>query len=308
VSLFLREASSLVLRDFRGQIIGEKGFRVALDEPSRIAAVARYRRVMGSEDFLGLDAATREKLARKPGKIDSVVAAPLIAHGEVLGVLNVGGQLSGNPAVRKEILSVVANLGATALENQLNFERLEREATTDGLTALSNVRNFKEKLRQELVRSQRFGRPLSVFLFDIDNFKHYNDQNGHPAGDDCLRMTSEVLRANVRATDLPARYGGEEFIVLLPETDTSVAVDAAERIRAAIATTKFPAGDKQPLGCVSISGGVATFPQDGQELDALVAAADQALYRCKEGGRNRVASASAGALDPPAAGIAAPAV
>ena len=297
VSLFLVDGSTLVLREARGLPPGK--IHVAVGQ-GRIGAVARFRRIMGPEEFENLDARSREAAQRNPVRIDTAVAGPLLAHGELLGVLNVGGSVQAAPALRKEILSVVAQLGSTALENQLNFERLEREATTDGLTQLSNVRNFREKLRQEISRSARFGRPCSVFLFDIDNFKHYNDRNGHPAGDECLRLTAELLRSSTRVTDLPARYGGEEFVILLPETDSRGALAFAEKIRAAIAAADYPHREAQPLGCVSISGGVATFPDDGKDGEALIAAADEALYRCKEGGRNRVAAASppapAGAL------------
>ncbi len=289
VSLFLVDAGELVLRETRG--VSLPTIRIRIGE-GRIGAVAEFRRVMSGEDFQNLDPKTRAALAHAPARLDTLLAAPLLTHGRAIGVLNVGGTVTVAPALRKEILLVLSRLGATALENQLNFERLEREATTDGLTRLSNVRNFKEKFRQEISRAARFGRPVSVFLCDIDHFKNYNDQNGHPAGDECLRITAEVLRSSTRITDLPARYGGEEFIVLLPETDRTGALLFAEKIRAAIAATDFPFKEKQPLGFVSISGGVASFPEDGKDLDSLVAAADQALYRCKHGGRNRVAAAA----------------
>ncbi|MGH7860383.1 MAG: GGDEF domain-containing protein, partial [Candidatus Binatia bacterium] len=268
-SLFLVEAGSLVFREGRG--IPVRDLRIRIGE-GRIGAVAQFRRIMAAEDFQNLDAGTRYAVQRSAARIDTVLAAPLVAHGRVIGVLNVGGNLNVSAGLRKEILLVIAHLGATALENQINFERLEREATTDGLTGLSNVRNFKEKMRQELARSARFGRACSVFLFDIDNFKHYNDRNGHPAGDECLRMTGELLRKNTRVTDLPARYGGEEFVVLLPETDRQGALAFAEKIRSAIAGAEYPFREKQPLGCVSISGGVASFPEDGKDVEALVRA------------------------------------
>jgi diguanylate cyclase (GGDEF)-like protein len=289
VSLFLLDAGHLALRETRGLVM--PSFRVRVGE-GRIGYVAQFRRVMSGEDFQSLDSPTRAALMRAPARIDTVLAAPLLAHGQVIGVLNVGGTVMTSPALRKEVVQVLARLGATTLENQLNFERLEREATTDGLTRLSNVRNFKEKFRQEVSRSARFGRPVSVFLFDIDNFKNYNDQNGHPAGDECLRITAEVLRSSTRITDLPARYGGEEFVVLLPETERTGAMQFAEKIRAAIAATDYPHKEKQPLGCVSISGGVASFPEDGKDVESLIETADRALYRCKEAGRNRVASAT----------------
>jgi diguanylate cyclase (GGDEF)-like protein len=293
VTFLAADGGGLVVREARGLVAA--GLRVRIGE-GRIGAVARFRRVMAGEDFVNLDPETRSDLARS-GPVDTLAAAPLVGHGQLLGVLNVGGRVTASATVRKEVLSVIANLGATALENQINFERLEREATTDGLTALSNVKNFKEKLAQELSRATRYGRVLSIFLFDIDNFKNYNDQNGHPAGDQCLRLTADLLRRNTRVSDLPARYGGEEFIVLLPETDTRGALAFAEKIRAAIETANYPFREKQPLGCVSISGGVATFPDDGKDLDSLLKMADSALYRCKEAGRNRVAGSNPLASD-----------
>ena len=287
-TLLLVDAGTLVVRGARG--LTASGLRVRIGE-GRVGAVARFRRAMAGEDFVNLDPETRFNLAHS-GRLDTVAAAPLVAHGQLIGVLNVGGRVDTAPPIAKEILSVLANLGATALENQLNFERLEREATTDGLTGLSNVKNFKDKFAQELARAARYGRALSVFLFDIDNFKHYNDTNGHPAGDQCLRITADLLQANTRLSDVPARYGGEEFIVLLPETEASGALAYAEKIRALIAANDYPFRDKQPLGCVSISGGVASFPDDGSDVESLIKAADVALYRCKESGRNRVAIAS----------------
>jgi len=284
VTLLLVDAGTLVVRGARG--ITASGMRVRIGE-GRVGAVARFRRAMAGGDFVNVDPETRFNLAHS-GRLDTVAATPLIAHGQLIGVLNIGGRVDASAAVHKEILAVLANLGATALENQLNFDRLEREATTDGLTNLSNVKNFKELFAQELSRATRYGRALSVFLFDIDNFKHYNDTNGHPAGDQCLRLTAELVKANSRLSDVPARYGGEEFVVLLPETDAPGAIAFAEKIRAAIAAKDFPFREHQPLGCVSISGGVASFPDHGKDVDTLIKAADAALYRCKEAGRNRV--------------------
>ncbi|MGH7803364.1 MAG: GGDEF domain-containing protein, partial [Candidatus Binatia bacterium] len=288
VSLFLVEGGSLLGTSARG--VSSRALRVRIGE-GRIGAIARFGRVFVLDDFRNLDPETRDRLAAGSGAIDTVAGAPLVAHGSVIGVLNIGGLVRASASIHREVLSVVAHLGATAVENQLNFERLEREATTDGLTGLSNVRNFKEKLRQELARAARYGRVMSVFLFDIDNFKHYNDRNGHPAGDECLRRTGELLRRSTRTSDLPARYGGEEFVVLLPETDAAGGLAFAEKIRGVIAAHDYPHREAQPLGCVSISGGVASFTRDGTVVDILIAAADKALYRAKHAGRNRVLTA-----------------
>lgn len=288
VSLFLVEGNSLIGTSARG--VPARGVRARIGE-GRLGAVAELMRVFGPDDFRNLDPETRARIGAGTSAIDTQAAAPLSGHNQLIGVLNVGGSVRATPSVLREALGVISQLGATAVENQINFERLEREATTDGLTGLSNVRNFKEKLAQELARAARYKRVLSVLLFDIDNFKHYNDRNGHPAGDECLRRTGELLRRSTRTSDLPARYGGEEFIILLPETDHAGGLAFAEKIRAAIAGHDYPHREAQPLGCVSISGGVATYPGNGTTLDALIKAADQALYRAKEAGRNRVQSA-----------------
>ena len=295
VSLFLVEGGSLLGVSARG--VSARALRVRIGE-GRVGAIAQFGRVFALDDFRNLDPETRDRLGAGSGAIDTVAGAPLVAHGSVIGVLNIGGMVRASASIHREVLSVVAHLAATTVENQLNFERLEREATTDGLTGLSNVRNFKEKLRQELARATRYGRVLSVFLFDIDNFKHYNDRNGHPAGDECLRRTGELLRRSTRTSDLPARYGGEEFVVLLPETDAAGGLAFAEKIRSTIAAHDYPHREAQPLGCVSISGGVASYPRDGADIDALISAADKALYRAKHSGRNRVLATDVGTDSP----------
>jgi diguanylate cyclase (GGDEF)-like protein len=129
---------------------------------------------------------------------------------------------------------------------------------------------------------------VSVFIFDLDNFKHYNDRNGHVAGDRLLQRLAKLVQENVRKDTIVGRYGGEEFLVILPGARRAQALAAAENVRAAIASHEFPFGFDQPLGFVSISGGVAECPIDGTDAATLVRAADDALYRAKREGRNRV--------------------
>jgi len=127
-----------------------------------------------------------------------------------------------------------------------------------------------------------------VFIFDIDHFKKYNDTNGHLAGDEILKGVSQVLRENLRPCDVACRYGGEEFIVAMPGARGNEGLAAAERIRAAIESTKFPRAETQPGGRITISGGVAQFPVDGTIGNDLILHADQALYQAKAAGRNRL--------------------
>lgn len=166
--------------------------------------------------------------------------------------------------------------------------RLERLAITDGLTGLHNHRHFQSLLAMEVTRQRRTRRAFSLLLFDVDHFKHYNDAHGHPAGDEVLRDVARLLRENVRAGDVVARYGGEEFVVLLYDTPLEAAQGTAEKLRATIAEHRFPHAQAQPLGRVSLSVGVATWPEHAEGALDLVEAADRALYRAKAAGRDRV--------------------
>jgi diguanylate cyclase (GGDEF)-like protein len=198
----------------------------------------------------------------------------------------------GEPTIRpkeeKLALQMITNLGAIAYRNVRNVRLLREQANHDGLTGLLNRRSFMVDLGCLIHAATRRANPLAVFMFDIDNFKRYNDSNGHQAGDEVLKGVAEVLRANLRPQDLACRYGGEEFIVAMPLTDAEQAFQAAERIREAIASHPFAHRETQPNGVLSISGGVSVFPMDGQDSTDLIRHADQALYKAKAAGRNRV--------------------
>ena len=169
--------------------------------------------------------------------------------------------------------------------------RLEELATTDGLTGLFNHRHFKGLLETEVNRSRRLDFPTSLVMLDVDHFKIYNDTHGHPAGDVVLRGVAELLQSRLRGTDVPCRYGGEEFAVILLDTGKQMAMAVAEEIRSRIEATPFDGQESQPDGVLSISVGVATFPDDAEDHAALLRAADEALYAAKRGGRNRVIDA-----------------
>jgi diguanylate cyclase (GGDEF)-like protein len=170
-------------------------------------------------------------------------------------------------------------------------EKLEKLAITDGLTGIFNHRYFQEVLAYEISRQQRGERPFSVIMADVDHFKHYNDTNGHPAGDAVLKGIAQELVNHVRETDPVARYGGEEFVILLLDADRESAVKTAEKLRRRVANHPFAHASQQPLGCVSLSMGVATWPLNGTRAEELIDAADAALYYSKRSGRNRVTAA-----------------
>ena len=170
-------------------------------------------------------------------------------------------------------------------------EKLRRLAVTDGLTGLYNHRFFTEKLDQEVMRAERFNHPISVLMLDVDYFKKFNDTHGHPAGDEVLKRLAFILVENVREVDTVARYGGEEFVVVLPQTDKKHAEQVAEKIRSIVASTKFPNAETQPKGKLTVSIGVACLPMDGHTPAEIVLSADNALYKAKGEGRNKVVCA-----------------
>ncbi len=179
---------------------------------------------------------------------------------------------------------------------------LLRLSATDALTQLANRRRFDGVLDEEIRRARRSGSPLAVLLADIDHFKRINDSYGHPFGDECLRQVAAVLMAHCqRAGDLAARYGGEEFVVLLPASDQRQAVVLAERIRQDIERLQLRHGDL-PVA-LTISLGVATLGSTCASAEALLAAADAALYAAKHAGRNRVVCAPEAAIGETGPGV-----
>lgn len=166
--------------------------------------------------------------------------------------------------------------------------KLHREAITDGLTGLFNHKHFHNRLEFEINRATRANAPLSILLIDADNFKQYNDRYGHPAGDEVLRKCAAAICANVRSMDIAARYGGEEFAVILAETDNKGAMVVAENIRRAIEEQRFPDKEGDSTHNVTASIGVSSFPADTNKMNDLVKLADDALYRAKREGKNRV--------------------
>jgi len=175
--------------------------------------------------------------------------------------------------------------------------RLQKLSSIDVLTGIANRRSFDETLKKEWNRTIRSEQPISLIMLDIDSFKLYNDHYGHQGGDDCLKKVAQGLASTLhRDTDFLARYGGEEFSVILPDTDLNGAVKVAEEMRQAIKALRIEHAKSKVCDTVSISIGVsAIVPQQGTEPEVLIAAADQALYKAKEDGRDRVQSAMAGA-------------
>jgi len=221
-------------------------------------------------------------------EVNSALIVPFLRRGEVLGLIC---GYKDKPNVFKDadeqLFNSVAEHVCLALENARLFEETKLMATTDGLTGMYNKRFFMDKLDMEFERARRKEHDLSVILMDLDNFKHYNDTNGHPAGDLLLMTFSALLKSLARKIDVPCRYGGEEFVIILPETDKEGATKLANIIVDKTSKYPFEHREGQPLGFVSLSVGVASFPGDANEAGMLVKRADEALYRAKAEGKNR---------------------
>lgn len=180
--------------------------------------------------------------------------------------------------------------------DRLETQRLKRElmelASTDELTGLPNRREFEARLDQELKRLRRYGGTGTVAILDVDNFKVFNDTHGHLQGDQVLKGLASLMRERLRTTDVVARYGGEEFTLLMVNTPNDVALQALDRLRAIIEAYPFRGESVLPGGHLTVSCGLASFPEEGETAAALLAHADRALYRAKNGGRNRVEAAA----------------
>lgn len=215
----------------------------------------------------------------------SLLCVPLIAKGEVIGVINITNKKHDKLFNQKdlEFITSLANQAAIAIDNAKLYEL----ATKDGMTKLYIYRHFYTLLENEIRRCSRYKRNMSLIIMDIDNFKNINDTYGHLTGDTILKRLASVLQETVRKIDIPARYGGEEFVVILPETNKKDASVIAQRIRKNISQIEVKINETKTIS-PTVSIGVAQYSTDGQEAKELINAADTALYYSKHNGKNMV--------------------
>jgi len=226
-------------------------------------------------------------------KTSSFISYPLVLAGRKIGVLNVADKIGGGAYddVDLSLIDIIGPQIATALERagwQERASEFRLMSVTDAGTGLLNRRYLEERLNEELNRSRRYNYSMSFMMIDIDDFKNYNDVNGHPAGDQALKITAHGLKSELRLEDVACRYGGEEFCILLPQTPIHEAAAIAERIRRKIADTPYPYGKNQPAGRVTISIGISTLSRHVDTSAAIIDAADRALYDAKRKGKNRI--------------------
>lgn len=233
---------------------------------------------------------------------------PLVAQGEAVGVLHLSRPPGAAAFLAEEqrVAGAAADKLGLSLANLALRERLRTQSVRDHLTSLFNRRYMEETLERELRRAQRNGLPLSVITIDVDHFKRFNDDQGHDAGDALLAELGRLLRSHVRAEDVPCRVGGEEFAIVLPGAAAKDAVRRAEELREAAHRLRI-VHRGVPLGAVTISLGVAAFPEHAGVSDALLHAADVALYRAKREGRDRVVVSESVPPSPPESAPSAPA-
>lgn len=221
--------------------------------------------------------------------------APIFGDSGITGALVIAGSPTCDTDERR-YLSMLADLLSNALQNAERIEAAEMHTWFDPLTGIANRFYFARRFESEVRRAKNYMHPLSVFLFDIDGFKQINDTYGHQAGDVVLKKLADIARNCTRSSDLVARYGGDEFVVLLASSDRERALGYSENLNEKIAEMKLGIpGVEEPIR-VTISGGIAMFPPDGQSTTELIRSADDALYDAKRSGKNKVALAKASML------------
>lgn len=220
----------------------------------------------------------------------SLLILPLLFYTEKeSGIINLfrNGKDKFSPDEIKLFSHLAAQI-AGILDKTFLYQHAKELAYTDGLTGIFNRRYFDQRFQREILRARRYKRTLSILMVDIDHFKKYNDTVGHLLGDEVLRRVAKLLENNLRRADIICRYGGEEFVVILPEIDLKHAALVAEKLRQTVLHTSFPGEEKLPLKQLTISIGVAAYPENGKFDQEVLDKADQALYQAKRKGRNQV--------------------
>lgn len=288
VSLFAVEKDELVLKAHLGlpseKVEALKRIKIGV---GRIGWTAKKQVSMTAEDFEKESNLVKKSLLLDHFKnIQTDICAPLVHWDRFYGVINVGG-MGATPENSRRLMNLICNLGVIALENVLLLNEIQEQADLDSLTKLYNTTYFLKYLDRELQKAQRYNRPLTVAIFDLDHFESYNRMFGRLEGDQTLRIVANIIKDGLRTVDIPCRYGGEEMAVVLPETGLEKGLFVAERTRESVEAHPFS------LRHVTISGGLAVYPADGNDSKELMKKAEAALEAAKKSGRNRITVYSA---------------
>ena len=280
VSLLLREEGDLVLRAHHGMLIPciPLGGRFPTSHEPWACILA------GNGNLIEKDLSAAPDRVRLFAGCVSRMSIPMVSFGQTLGILALHSETQD--AFRQtdlQSLESVADICATSIQNAHYVERVKQLAYLDGLTGIFNRRFFELRIMEEIERARRFGTGMGVIMADIDHFKRLNDEFGHLLGDEVLRQVSSLFHQQVRKIDVVCRYGGEEFAILLTQTNKEQALTVAEKLRKMVEGWQFPGVPRM----VTISAGVAAYPDHGRTRDDLIRGADSGLYAAKHSGRNR---------------------
>lgn len=261
--------------------------RVAMDDAdfrsaagTKVGEVMELRRHLESSGILGLRAD---------------VVAPILVAGQLFGVL-CAGTVRARRGKEKRLLSMIAELTGVALTHARRLQEAEEAASRDGLTGVLNRANLEQRLTADMETAADQGRPLSVILLDIDHLEHYNLTNSNLDGDGVVKEVARLLRDGLREDDYVGRTKGGEFALVCPGAPKEVALRLADTLRRSVESYPFPHRGQQPLGTVTVSGGVATFPDDSRHPADLLRLANDAMFDAKAEGRNRIQPAQPGYL------------
>lgn len=294
ISIYLREDSrdQIELSFFSGlDVSGKVSLRLGEGLPGRIAENGEHVHIHDLAVFYE----TFNDFIHYPGEArrdGSYIGIALKAQNSVIGVLGMDSNKKHGLSVDDmDLMAILSHQIAAGIERSRYFEKIQQLSEIDGLTGLYNHRVFHEKLRHEVNRRGRTGKPLSLIMLDIDHFKQFNDAYGHQAGDAVLREIAEIITSQSRCNsiDTCSRYGGEEFSIIMPEIELHNAVKVAERLRNVVEAHSFFVEDGSPPIKVTVSIGVAAISgSDDMSAEELIKKADEALYLSKRSGRNRV--------------------
>jgi diguanylate cyclase (GGDEF)-like protein len=273
-------------------LLGEikEGEKIKHSEPKGERLKGVHREIVATGKPIRIfDLAKDPNFGPNPKKIRSFMAVSMVSRGKVIGVMDAGSVRMGTFLDQDEkIFSILAGSAALAVENALLHQKTQELTVVDDLTGLYNYRYFSRKLSTEVVRARRYRLPFSVIMIDIDWFKKCNDTYGHLFGNRVLQDLALRIKESVREVDVVCRYGGEEFAVILPQTKKADAQMIGERIRRRVESTEFSAEGEGSHVKITVSLGVASYPENGETSRELVTNVDQALYLAKGRGKNLV--------------------
>jgi two-component system cell cycle response regulator len=263
------------------------GLEVSIDKKSIMYEALKTKNYIFLKEYSTSDF---EQTGRSKYETDVVCTVPLTSGDRTIGVLNVNDPIVeeyDNSDFEGRIVRVSRHL-AVSIHNTLLYEKVKDLSMRDSMTGLYNFRHFVETLRLEIAKAERYEEPLACIMLDIDNFKGVNDNHGHQVGDMVLKELARSVSLSVRSSDIPARYGGDEFIVVLPRTDKPLAEKIARRLMDLFSGKEIRVPTKKGSVKVTLSIGIACFPEDTTNMDELMKLADDALYRAKREGKDRI--------------------